>query len=783
MNKKITLLAGAIFFFAQIIFPFGSFAEDRIDEPIVDTQTRAVATNLGLFGGQSSDIEVDPTSDNVYITTMAPNGFFISNDKGETFHGLPSRANFGTGKEVEINPTNGDVYVLIGDSLLRSTDKGETFNDITKNFGINNALGQRLFYGHSRLLVGKNSAPNSNTNLDVSANGGNSFSSVTVGDGGTIAAIAASSVADTFYVATAAGDAEKLYKSTDAGAAWTEITIPAGQRISTIGIDPTQITGQDRIVISNTRGDTSNSVMSVDNGANWTDLVDGEGRPIAMNYIDFDGERMYIGHHYSIDGGVSWSSMNNLTPRSSVYADVFAFDPNNRNILFTNSVYGLAKSIDRGVSWDDKVAGVTSVKVYDITQANKKGVVYIAANGGLGKTTNFTSGLPDWQYPLSGTGNATAYAVWVKPDNANIVLYGDHNLIKRSEDGGNTWATVTHLGGPDDSPGPGNITEIISAPGDDQTIYAALANDDLARTDTGYVFKSTDGGKTWKNLHIPNDVPVSSLAIAKNGDVYAGVSSGDVGVSLGIYKYRNGDWEKLKKAPSSSISSILADPEKADVVYAAVGGNKFGQGGGFYKSTDAGATWDNISNNENSGLKNIHNLETLTIQTSTSPNTLYLSGQSGETLNGVIYKSSDGGATWGLFYAGLKQEGFYALLFDGLAAGNDRGLYGIKGKVKINVKANTKKIKKGQKAVFNVTLKDAATKKKLKNRQVSLFKKVGKKWKKVKTEKTDQNAKAKILAKVKKNTIFQIRFKPKRKSDKAEYTLSKSKKIKVKTKK
>ncbi|MEW6407914.1 MAG: hypothetical protein AB1465_04445 [Patescibacteria group bacterium] len=782
--KKTILFVGALFLLAQI-FPAGSFAGDKF-EPIVDTQTRAVATNLGLFGGQSNDIEVDPTSDNVYITTFAPNGFFISNDKGETFHGLPSDVNFGTGKEVEINLANGDVYVLIGDSLLKSTDKGATFDDITKNFGINNALGQKLFYGHSKLLVGKNPGQNSNANLDISTNGGASFSSVTVGNGGSIVALASSSVTDTFYAAASDGNSEKLYKSTDGGATWTEISIPSGQRISTIGIDPAQVAGQDRIVISNTRGDTSNSVMSVNNGATWTSLVDANGQPIAMNYIAFDGERMYIGHHYSTDGGATWASFSNQTPRSTVYADVFAFDSNNRNILFTNSVYGLAKSIDRGVSWDDKVAGVTSVKVYDITQANKKGVVYIAANGGLGKTTNFTSGTPDWQYPLPGTGDATAYAVWVKPDNPDVVLFGDHNLIKKSTDGGATWTAVTHLGGPDNNPGPGNITEIISLPGDDKTIFASLKNDDLARTDSGYVFKSTDGGDSWTNLHMSDNWPVSSLAVAKNGDVYAGVSSGDADVSLGIYKYSNGDWEKLKKAPSASVSSVLADPENADVIYAAVGGSKGSpQGGGLYKSTDAGATWDNISNNKGSGLADVHNLDTLTVQTSTSPNTLYLSGQDGKTLNGAIYKSSDAGKTWGKFYTGLKQEGFYALMFDGLAAGNDRGLYGIKGKVKVAAKANAKKVKRGQKAVFTVALKDAATKKKLAKRQVTLYKKVGKskRWKLVKKFKTNKKGKAVISAKAKKKTIFQFRFKPKKKSDKAEYTLSKSKKIKIKIKK
>ena len=778
MKKNILFVAivASVFLLAQIFSPFGSFAEDTV-EPIVDTQTRAVATNLGLFGGQSEDIAVDPTSDNVYIATMAPNGFFISNDKGETFHGLPSESNLGTGKRVKINPVNGDVYVLIGDSLLKSADKGATFIDITENLGENSPLGQELFYGHNRLLVGKNLGSNSNANLAISADNGTAFSSVTVGNGGSIQAMAASSVADTFYVATSDGSSETLYKSMDGGNTWTEISIPSEQRISALGIDPVQVSGQDRIVISNTRGDTSNSVQSVDNGVTWTALVDAEGRPIAMNYIAFDGERMYIGHHYSTDGGASWSTMNNSTPFSTIYADVFAFDPNNVNVLFTNSVYGLAKSTDRGITWDDKVTGVTSVKVYDITQANKKTVVYIAANGGLAKTTNFTASSPDWQYPLSDTGSASAFAVWVKPDNPNIVLYGDHNQIKKSTDGGASWTEEATMGGQEGIPGPGNIVEIASVPGDDNTIYAALANDDLARTDSGYVFKSIDGGSTWTNLNISNNAPASSLTVAKNGDVYVGSNSGDDDAPIGIYKYSDGKWTKLS---NKNVTSILADSENNDVIYATInadtGKGDNNEGGGLYKSTDAGDNWTKITK----GLEDANNLDTLTIQTSTSPNTLYLSGQDGKTLNGMIYKSSDAGETWGKFYTGLKQEGFYALLFDGLAAGNDRGLYGIKGKAKVSVTPSATIIKKGQIVTFRATLKDAATKKKLSNRKVALYKKVDKKWKKVKTAKTNENAEVTLQTQVKKNTTFQIHFKPKKKSDKAEYALSKSKKIKIK---
>jgi len=817
--KKLALLLAITLLLSQIILPANSLSKKikiKKVSVLAEEQTKSVATNLGLYGGQSSDIAVDPTSNNVYITTMAPNGFFISSDKGDSFHGLPSTVDFGTGKGVEINPTNGDVYASVGDSLIKSTDNGANFTDITSKLGAGAATGEQLLYGNGRLLVSKNAGPGSSSNLAVSTNNGTSFSQATVGGGGQIQSMAASPAANSFYAAVRNGNSEKLYMSNDGGANWQEVTtVPANQRISVIAVDSADA---NHLVITNTNGGTSNSLQSNDGGSSWGALIDtsqpAETQNVSANYVAFDGERMYIGHAYTTNRGASWGRVNSQTPLSSVYADKFAFDPNNKNILFTNSVYGLAKSTDRGISWADKVTGVASVVTNDISQANNKGVVFIAANGGLAKTTNFTSASPDWQYPLAGTGSASVYSVWVNPANPNVVLYGDHNQIKKSTDGGATWSTVATMGGNPNAPGPGNIQEITSVPGDNNTLYAALSNDDLANTDSGFVFKSTDGGNTWTDINVPSNAPAASLAVAKDGDVYVGASSHDAAAPKGAYKYSGGAWSKLGGGlPDVPVTSILADPENANTVYIATNADT-GQGGnpvgsGLYKSTNGGSSWKAVTK----GLENVNNLDTLTVQTSTSPNTLYISAQyqgspqpgpspnpkslaeDAESLSGVIYKSSDGGQSWGLFYDGLKQERFSALLFDGLVAGDNRGVYNVKSKAAVGLKSSPKVVKKGKIAKIIITLKDAATKKKLKKRVVVLYKKVIKKkkikkkwkkvavWQRVKKAKTNKKGEASIRIRAKSSNVFQARWKPGNKSDKAEYTLSKSKQVRVKVKK
>ena len=776
-GKGLLLLLAFVMVVSMCFFAYGDFAmgknKGRVGQ--TETQANAQATNLGLFGGQAEDIAVDGTSDNVYITTMAPDGLFTSFDQGENWSGLSSSSNYGTGKQVEVDQSTGDVYVLIGDSLLKSADKGVSFSDITSNIGAGDVLGQALLFARGYLLVALGTGGGSAGNLAISSDGGASFNIVNVGTGAQLGAFAAAVAGNTFY-ASLDEASSNIYQSIDNGATWSDFALPESMQISAMAVDPAD---SSHIVLGSSTGSTSKTYSKFGAGA-WTELLD-NGNAISANCITFDGAgRLYIMQSYSDDNGVTWTQMTIDTPLSSIYADHFAIDPNNVNVLFTNSVYSVAKSIDQGASWSDEANGIASVKVYDITQANSKGIVWIAANGGLGKTTNFTASSPDWVYPVSGTGGASAYAVWVNPADPNIILYGDHNQIKRSTDGGTSFTAMATIG-----PGPGNIVEIVSVPGDNNTLYAALKYDDLAGTDYGYVYKSTDMGASWTNTNLPGNAPVDSLTVAKNGAVYAGCSSNDSEATKGVYKY-NGTWSrKTKGIGNKPVTSILADTTKKKTVYATVntdtgeGGNPAGSG--FYKTENGGKKWVKA---KKAGLKDVSNLDTLTVQTSTTPHTLYMAGQ--EDLNGVIYKSSDGGDNWGKYFEGLKQEQFYALMFDGLVAGNDRGLYEMKSRAKLKLKAKKKKVKKGKKVLITVTLKDKATKKKLKKKKIQILKKTKKKkkFKKLRVVKTNKKGKVKFKVKVKAKKRLFLKAKWKRKKkDKREYAVTKSKRRRIKVKK
>lgn len=712
----------------------------------VDTQNTAIATNLGLYGGQAADIAPDPLSDTVYIVNMAPNGLFVSADQGGSWTGLPSDTNYGTGIAVEVDSTDGTAYAIVGDSVLRSTDQGTTWTDITDN--ITAVVSDSMVSAHDRLLVGVTDGQ-----VAMSDDSGESFTQVTVASADQqVDFLTASPDTDVYYaiVTNAAGDEAELYRSTDGGANWTTMAVTSngmatGTSIWKVAVNPTN--GDNLATTSGVA--TSTNYITTDGGDTWSAIHSGSG-------LAFDtAGRLYVGFSYTDDPTASsptWTDYGGETPLSSIYADQIAVDSEDTNVVFNNSAMGVAVSTDRAATWADSIDGVTSVKVYDISQTDDKTVVWLGANGGFAKTENFTDDEPTWEYPiLPAPGISELYAIWVKPDNADIVVAGmSGGLFAYSTDGGVTWSQ------PDSAPTfTGRVYEILQSRADDNTLYAAIGNYDLTGDDSGAVFMSTDLGVTWTDLEFTDDLPATSMTLASDDTLYVGVD-GDVSAT-GVYIYDGSSWSSVGGDPAGEIvTSVLVHPDNGDQLFVTTQD-------GLYQSTDSGSNWTQITD----GLEDTVNLDTLTAQTTTTPITLYVTGQDGSSLNGMVYKSSDGGNTWGEYYEGLKQENFYAMFFDGLIAGNDRGVFDIKSRAKLKLTEKNAKH-------LAVSLRDAATAKKLKHKAVKIYRKTKGTWNKIKTVHTNSKGKTTVTITAPAGTKFKATWKPSAK-DRREYSKATSK--------
>jgi photosystem II stability/assembly factor-like uncharacterized protein len=142
----------------------------------------------------------------------------------------------------------------------------------------------------------------------------------------------------------------------------------------------------------------------------------------------------------------------------------------------------------------------------------------------------------------------------------------------------------------------GRVSRAAGVPGDPSTYYAATAS--------GGVWKSTDGGITWKSIF--DDQPISSigsLAIAPSNPAVIYVGSGEANIrgnvahGNGIYKSTDGGktWKHVWKQ-EGQIGTMAVHPTNPDIAYAAVLGKAFSPNPerGVYRTRDGGKTWEQV---------------------------------------------------------------------------------------------------------------------------------------------------------------------------------------------
>ncbi|HKJ93120.1 MAG TPA: YCF48-related protein, partial [Longimicrobiales bacterium] len=227
--------------------------------------------------------------------------------------------------------------------------------------------------------------------------------------------------------------------------------------------------------------------------------------------------------------------------------------------------------------------------------------------------------------------------------------------IWKSTDYGLSWKNISD----NTLPGSSNsIGALAVAPSNPAVIYAGTGEADIRGdmiTGDG-VFRSDDGGKTWKAAGLADTHTTMALAVdPRNTDVVYAASMGHVfvpGAHRGVFKTTDGGktWQKvLFVNDSTGAVSLSMDPKNPDVLYAATWQayrkhfrlSSGGAGSGIYKTTDGGAHWTNIS-----GAKGLPQ-ETLgkigVAVAPSSPNVVYAVIQAKD---GGVFRSDDSGQTW-----------------------------------------------------------------------------------------------------------------------------------------
>ena len=669
------------------------------------------------MSGRFTDVAVNETNSYEFYAAAATGGLWKTSDNGVTWKALfenqtvnsigtvtvdqrrPQTVWVGTGEATNRQSSGW------GDGVYKSTDGGTTW----VNMGLRNtARIARIVVDPANSDVvyvaspGHLWGPNSERGLFKTVDGGRTWSPILTRDDNTGVVDVAIDPSDsrTVYAAlyqhrrtpfgfVGGGPGSGLYKSTDAGATWTQLTsgLPSG----TVGRISLSIYAKDpRIVYASVeKGLRYTSSISYDKrlggvyrsedkGATWRFMSDWNPRPAYSSQLRVDPNdqsRLYaMQWSVSDDSGKTWRS-----PRQSLHGDdrMVWIDPKDSRHLIKADDGGIGISYDRGVKW----LFVTSLPVsqpYHVSVTSSSPYLVCAGlqdNGSwCGPAATYTAPGPlneDWFRVGGGDGFNN-----VVDTSDNITLYSSSQYLGLTRVNLRTLEAVQIRPVPKEGEGPklgnwgapeprvgrkimpaGWNAPIIISPHDRNTIYAGMRD----------VWKSSDRGTTWTSLgdpttHVdrrslaimgqpPTDTTLSlddgvsyfpsTTAISESpvtaGVLYVGTDDGNLQVSRdGGLTWKNVRANVPGVPPGTWVAHLEASRTAGGTVYAAFDGHQADDFTNYlFRSTDYGATWTALGATLPAN-RVLHVIR----EDPRAPRVLYLGTEQG------LFVSLDAGVTW-----------------------------------------------------------------------------------------------------------------------------------------
>jgi photosystem II stability/assembly factor-like uncharacterized protein len=613
----------------------------------------------GIEGGDISALAVDPQSPQTVFAGTRRAGLFKSTDGGGSWQPLTNGLSATPIVSLAIAPADPQtVYAGTGLGVFKTTNGGASWRAVNEGlFGKESAYERerRLSEGYVQTLVVDARDPETvyagtaKRGLFKSTTGGASWQRV----GGEGVVVVDPSDRGTIYAAgdVAAGSSTRIFKSTDAGSSWRTVgpQRKEGAHIYHLAIDP-----QDsRTLYASTDYEV---LKSVDGGQTWR-AVSPPGRWVGMLAIDpRRSKTLYLGTDAGIfksrDGGRSWSVIQ-AGPEARGWIGVLAIAPSSSATLYAGTGgAGVLKSSDSGRSWEVAAAGMTAAQVDELA-APSRGSAYALSQRGLFKRAHGS-----WR-PVFTPPTMSLRGLAVDPQRPETVYVAtDDGRIFGTRDGGDNWRRLPAPSIPKTT----EITALVIDPQNPRNLYAGTI---AYGSGSDGVFKSSDGGATWRALATngpgPRDVSVLAIDPRDPNILHAaGVSyfnSDNAGATWNTpyVGQSSGDVRALALDPSEP-ATLYAGTEGAGVLTITDGGDGSyagSAGAGVFKSTDGGANWRRLNTS-------FHNQPVNALAVNPHARQTVYAG----TDNG-LFVSTDGGKHWHRYEGGdLLARGINDLAID-----------------------------------------------------------------------------------------------------------------------
>lgn len=487
----------------------------------------------------SGAIAIDPSNTNIIYygtgeatysgTSYYGRGLLKSTNGGDTWTSitatLPTSSYF---SRIVIKPGDSNTLLAaLGTSgLYKSTNAGMNWSQV-----ISGRCDDVIFSpdGTKAYIVG------SGTNYRLSTDGGTTFTigNFTAGMGTRNHIAICKTVPSVLYISKYSGSSITVYKSTDAGLNFNQISV---------GTD-------------------------FNGGQAWYDFY--------MHVNPFDPNYAYVGavDIWRTTTGDVFTNNTNGYSGGNVHVDQHNMDfhPTDPNICIAVSDGGIWYSSNKGDTWINRNAGLTLTQFYRMTSdpANANHLMGGTQDNGTQRTT----GALNWAAAFGGDGGEVCF----HPKNSNYVLgETQNNGLQRSVNNGASWSNATS-----GLSGSGAwVAPILAHPDSVEIFYTAR----------GQVFKSVNMGGSWTAISSGTSGTIREMAISKSEPNVMYATSGGA-----VYKSTDRGYTfviSTSGVPNKTITSINIHPDSSKVAILTQSG--FG-GAKIHKTTNGGANWFSIN--------------------------------------------------------------------------------------------------------------------------------------------------------------------------------------------